>query len=179
MNAAKTAQMRAANSMCSLIIGEQAAWQGGFSQETQEGQKQFNSVASEDPATGQNSVSAESLEEDISSFLSTMKQKNEYAFFSKGQLPPGLNATRWISEDGDWSYAAYIYNPGMTMEASKLKEKMNQNSILGRGNSLLNSSSKIGGSQTKGSTSGNKEAPKSPQEVGRGPSGSVSKDDDL
>ena len=64
MQASKTAQMRAANSMCSLIIGEQAAWQGGVSSETQESQKQFNSTAAEDPATGENTVSAEPLEED-------------------------------------------------------------------------------------------------------------------
>lgn len=178
MQASKTAQMRAANSMCSLIIGEQAAWQGGVSSETQESQKQFNSTAAEDPATGENTVSAEPLEEDISSFLSTMKVKNEYAFFSKGQLPPGLNVTRWVSPDGDWSYAAYIYNPNITLDTSKIRDKIKQNSILGKGNSLLNSQSSKGGRGQAGNGNGNQKT-EGPQEVGKGPSGQVSQDDDL
>ena len=173
MQASKTAQMRAANSMCSLIIGEQAAWKGGVSTKTSEGQKQFNSAAAEDPATGENSVSAEPLENDISSFLSTMKQKNEYAFFSKGKLPPGLNATRWVSPDGDWSYAAYIYNPNITLDTTKLRDKINQTSILGKGDTLLNPDA------PGGKNSGGKKEPEGPKEVGKGPSGKISKDDDL
>jgi hypothetical protein len=177
MNAAKTAQMRAANSLCSLIIGEQAAWESGLSTKTNQESKEFSSVTSEDPANGQNSVSAEPLENVISSFLSTMKKKSEYSFFSKGQLPPGLNATRWISDDGDWSYAAYIYNPGLTLEATQLNEKINQKNILDRGNSLMNKKSKASSSINIKSNDSQKKP--NPKGVGKGPSGRVSQDDDL
>ena len=109
------AQMRAANSMCALIIGEQASWSGGFSEKTHESQEQFKNVSTEDPTSEESSINLEPLDEIRSSFVNTMKNYDEYAYFSKGKLPPGLNVTRWVSEDGDWSYAAYIYNPNIIL----------------------------------------------------------------
>jgi len=175
MNAAQVAQMRAANSMCALIIGEQASWSGGFSEKTQESQEQFKNVSTEDPTSEESSINLEPLDEIRSSFVNTMKTYDEYAYFSKGKLPPGLNVTRWVTGDGDWSYAAYIYNPNITLDATKLRDKMNQNSILQRGNSLLKQKSASSNS-SKGKENSQSLTPK---EVGKGPSGRVSRDEDL
>jgi len=183
VRASKTAQARARDSLARLIIGEQGMWSDGISNKTEESLKQFNEVVSADPDGAKSRVSREPLSETVSSFVSVMKTKEAYSFAQKGQLPPGLQAIRWETEDGDWSYAAYVYNPGLTSEAQKLQDKISKGpGILERGNELSNKSGtgKPGtgkpqsSSKFKDDSSNVKKNP-----IGKGPSGKVFKDDDL
>lgn len=180
MASAKVAQQRAAANMCALIIGEQGSWKGGFSSKTAQSDKQYTEIADDDPANEKNGISAEPLAQTISSFVSTIKQKNSYSYAQRGQLPPGLQAIRWVSSDGDWSYAAYVYNPGLTLKARGTADAINNSGILNKGNTLGHRQPSQGG--TGGAAhAGSKDAPSNIKKdaVGKGPDGKVSKDDDL
>ena len=129
---AEVAKLRAAANLCGLLLGETSLWKGGFSTASSEENREFD-VTDEATfkATG---VLAKPLDQTRSSFLSVMTTRTEYKFAQNGKLPPGLTAIQRESPGGDWTIAAYIYNPAMTQAAQQAAEAMvNGLSIADRG----------------------------------------------
>jgi hypothetical protein len=173
---AQVAQQRAAAGLVALIIGENSAWKGGFTNKNEEANKQFDEV----PAGPEsNETTIVPLDETISTFQNRLKTTNSYSFAQKGKLPPGLQAILWESEDGDWTNAAYIYNPALTAEAEKTRDAMvNGPSVLDRGNQ---GASRSGGSAgaVSPSVSGDRENFGNDKPLNQGPSGTAEADSDL
>lgn len=177
---AEVAKLRAAASLCSLIVGDTALWKGGFSSATVEENRQFEVT---DKATFKaTGILAKPLEETRSSFLGVMTTRSEYKFAQKGQLPPGLNVIQWESPGGDWTIAAYIYNPAMTKEAQKAAEATAQGlSIAERGRLLAGSGKGSGPATPTGPTgkSGDRKDFGNEKPLEKCPSGEVQKKRDL
>ncbi len=119
---ADVAKLRAAANLCGLIVGETSLWKGGFSTISSEENRQFDVT---DKATFKaTGILTKPLDQTRTSFLSVMTTRSEYKFAQNGKLPAGLNVIQWESPGGDWTIAAYIYNPAMTQEAQKAAEAM-------------------------------------------------------
>ena len=177
--AADTAKMRAAANLCGLLLGDKNLWKSGFSTTTSQQNKQFDVVTKEDPLSKATVVTRVPLEQTQSAFESTMSKKTEYKSFQAGKLPPGLDAVQWETADGDWMFAAYVYNPYLTLEAENIKNSMlNGPSILERGNSIADKQPKkpVGAAVVD-----QKDEPDSKDKppVGQGPSGPVSGNEKL
>jgi hypothetical protein len=170
---AQVAQQRAAAGLVALIIGENSAWKGGFTNKNEEANKQFNEI----PAGPEsNETAIVPLDQTVTSFQNRLKSSSSYSFAQKGKLPPGLQAIQWESEDGDWTNAAYIYNPGLTAEAEKTRDAMvNGPSILDRGKQ----GGSISGSAVSPSAGGDRESFGNDRPINQGPSGSAEADSDL
>ena len=174
---AQVAQQRAAAGLVALIIGENSAWKGGFTNKNEEANKQFNEV----PAGPEsNETTIVPLDQTVTTFQNRLKSTSSYSFAQKGKLPPGLQAIQWESEDGDWTNAAYIYNPALTAEAEKTRDAMvNGPGILDRGK-------QVGGSKSGGSAGavsptvrGDREDYGNDRPLNQGPSGAAEADSDL
>ena len=128
----EVAKLRAAANLCGLIIGETSLWKSGFSTVSSEENRQFDVT---DKATFKaTGVLTKPLEQTRTSFLNVMTTRSEYKFAQSGKLPPGLNVIHWESPGGDWTIAAYIYNPAMTQAAQQAAEAVAQGlSIADRG----------------------------------------------
>lgn len=172
--AVKIAKMRAKKALVALIIGDQASWTGNFSQNTSEGLKQFQQINEEDPLNKRGSVDFKSIGTTHSNYLNRMKNTDTYRFAQKGQLPPGLNSHSWIN--GDWAYALYMYNPNSTRQANSIKEKMQAPGILEKSNES-SSTTKQGPSLEAGRDKPTME--NNQLEIQRGPSGQISRDNEL
>ena len=180
--ATKTAQARAAASLAGLIIGEQGMWSDGITTKTEESLKQFNEVLADAPGADLAGISRQPLDETRTSFLNVMKTKEAYSFAQKGQLPPGLQPIRWVTEDGDWAYSAYVYNPTLTLDAQKVQDSINKGpSILQRGNNLSkdNGTANAGSSKPQAVGSSKDSTDIKAKPINKGPSGKVFKDEDL
>lgn len=177
-NAFNVAEMRATANLVGLIIGDQVSWTAGYSSKSVEENKQFDDVTKIDPTTKEQKVVKVPLDGTVKAFTQESQTTNAYASAQSGRLPPGVNTVRWESADGDWAFAAMIYNPAITLDAKKVGELMATGpGILDMGNSLTDQADKkskpgVGESMGAGNTDKNKQ-------VEQGPSGSVSENGDL
>jgi len=172
--ALKIAEMRAKSALLGLITGDQTSWSGDFSQSTEESLKQFNEINNEDPMNEKGAINFESLEDTRNTYLSRAKTTDAYRSAIKGQLPPGLKSSTWVN--GDWGYALYLYNPESTKKADKIRSKMQESSILKRGNKMSppgKQGSSLNHDDTSSTESNNQ------QNIQQGASGQISNDDDL
>lgn len=170
IDALEEADMRAAASMCSLIIGDQTSWQRGMNNKTIKESKDFEKVMQTDPTSKQPVCVIKPLDETRKSYVKIKSKTNSYVSAQRGKLPAGLTAQKWISEDGDWAFVAYVYNPYSTAAANKLRKEMQGPSILDLGGDVADHAEGAGNGD--GSTK-----PKKP--IGKGPTGKVSPDEDL
>ena len=114
--AKRQAQMRASVSLLALVKGDQLAWQSGMSSQMLDQQKQFN-LKGDPMLEGGNAVIPMAKTVDI--FQNRMRLSSTYKTALKGQLPPGIAPPKtWYSEDGDWVFAAYVFNPRITVPGS-------------------------------------------------------------
>jgi len=173
---AEVAKLRAAANLCSLIVGESALWKSGYATVTSEENRQFEV---NDPATIKSTgVFAKPLEETRSGFLNATSSRAEYKFAQSGKLPPGLNALQWESSGGDWTIAAYIYNPAMTKEAQKTAEAVAQGLSIAERGRLLSGSQPASPSGPSGKAGDRKDFGNG-KPLEKGPSGEVQKKRDL
>lgn len=161
--AKRTAQMRASASLVSLIMGDQMAWSSGMTSQMLDQQKQFD-LKGDPMMDGEESVVPVGNTLDV--FQSRVQVTDAFKSAQKGQLPPGISPPKsWKSKDGDWYFAAYIYNPKMTVTGRELKKEMEKGpSILERGNKIA------GGKQPEG---GVFNAPEVKRPIGQGPTGKI------
>ncbi len=157
LNMLKVAKARAASNLCGMIVGDDVMWNLGINAATSNENKMFDAVFSKENPTKEPAV--KQLDTIKTSFVNRMKTTEVFSSARHGVLPPGLEAITWESLDNDWVYAAYIYNPARSLQAKAAAQSMTQGSILGRQKPHLNS--------------------KQDHPVPQGPTGQVSKDENL
>lgn len=114
--AKRQAQLRAASSLLALVKGDQMAWQSGISSQMLDQQKQFN-LKGDPMLEGGDSVIPMAKTTDV--FQNRMRLTSSYKTALAGKLPPGIAPPKtWYSEDGDWVFAAYVFNPRITVPGS-------------------------------------------------------------
>lgn len=191
--ATRTAELRARASLVSLLNGDEATWRVKADQLTEEHVKQFEDVAGGRQAVaeseklkagsplraqpgakdgfGPSEQSIRLLERTQKYFLSDFKFTDEYKAALKGGLPPGVLPVSWVDSEKGTVYAAMVYS----RRIAALAESANTQMETGR----TQSTGEIPRlDPSKGFKPANADLlPKG--EVGPGPTGKVSKDEDL
>jgi hypothetical protein len=113
------ARMRAQAALLGTLRGEDVYWEGGFDEAQMEGVAQFET----DPSLDAEDV-VQVLTEEKSAFLSVMNMSDAYRVVQTGQLPPGVTARTFASEDGYWSFAVAVFSPTLEASARQAAERM-------------------------------------------------------
>ena len=159
--AKRQAQMRAADALCGLIVGDETKWEGSFSEGESQEIKEFEF---DDPTAGLTPENTQKLEETRQSFVNTLSQTDVFSSARSGKLPPGIAPKTWFDEDHAWAYAMYVYMPSMGALAKRSAAEMKQGGKSG------------GGDGQSGFTQSEKPIKRPGQEVKKGPSGTFGVD---
>lgn len=180
LSAQRIADMRAADSLCGLIIGDETVWQGEVVSKHADVSRQFP-VDEDDPMddeAGQSQMDA--LRDGM---MSTEVHTEVYKSARKGVLPPGLTKRTWIDDEGAWAYSMCVYMPSASTAVAKIGKSMQKAQILQKHDSPSSKSrsgaTPSGFSGTAGISSDKPAAAGSGRSVKQGPTGQVTKDDDL
>lgn len=169
-NSFRVAEMRAGANLAGLIIGDELSWTAGYSSNSVEENRQYEEVLKTDPVTKTQTIVRIPLKETLKAYEQEAKTTNTYSSAQSGKIPAGVNAIRWESDDGDWAYVAMIFNPAISLDATKVSSLMAQGpSILEKTDSLTQQSANQ--SKSSGIGAGNTDGNKPVQS---GPSGQVS-----
>lgn len=177
IDAFEEAEMRAAASLCAIIVGDDMAWERGMTSQSEKSIKDFDwQKVQQDPTSGEAVNLPKPLGETRKSYVQTASKTSAYANAQRGQLPPGLSVQKWETEDGDWAFSAIVYNPEMTMMAADARDAMiKEPGILERGNAFSGQRWQT----TGGAVVGKPVDPKKDAPIQQSPSGVVSQDEDL
>lgn len=175
LQAQKIADMRAADSLCGLIVGDETVWEGEILSKHSDVSRQF--PVGDDPLDDEAGKSQmNGLREGI---VDTLETTDVYKSARKGVLPPGLTKKTWLDDEGAWAYSMCVYMPSASDAAAKVGKSMQKAQILqkhdGESPKARGGSSSIGNTGLSGRSTGTKtSAP-----VKQGPTGQLSSDDDL
>lgn len=176
LSAQRIADMRAADSLCGLIIGDETIWEGKVTTKHSDVSRQFP-VDDDDPLDDEAGKSQMDALRD--GMMNTEVTTETYKSARKGVLPPGLTKKAWIDDEGAWAYTMCVYLPSASDAAAKVGKSMQKSQILkkhdGASSKKGRSSSSTGGSGTSGKSTGSRSA----APVKQGPTGQLSNDDDL
>jgi len=178
MDAFDEADMRAAANMCSVISGDQTTWVGGMNSKSQKDNADFEEQMETDPTGKPMGMAVRKLDVARKAYMKVKNKSSSFVSAQRGKLPAGIASKKWESEDGDWAFVAYIYNPYTTADAELVREAMQDSSILDRGDEITRAAKREMNrdGDAKPAAQGQ---PSKKEPVGQGPSGKVSSDDDL
>ncbi|MEJ6571486.1 MAG: hypothetical protein QNL39_05815 [Akkermansiaceae bacterium] len=176
MDSFEEADMRAAANMCGLIIGDQISWNRGMNQSSRKEYQDFEKFTEMDPTEKPMGIGVRKLDNARKAYVKVKSKTSSFVSAQKGKLPAGLTSQKWESEDGDWAFVAYVYNPYTTAEAEKARESMLGSSILDRGNEITRDAKR---EMDRARGAGGEVKPRKKGPVGQGPSGKIPKNDDL
>ena len=158
LQAERAADMRAADALCGVIVGDQTAWRGKLDERTSSMLADFEVAQKGDPISFTSDGAAfTALQERKTSFINTMKQSDQYESVRRGILPPGVIRRAWTDEKSGFSYAVAVFLPSATAEARRDSAEMDAVDLLAPAPTP-------GTPRKKGPTEG---------DVERGPSGKV------
>ena len=167
LNAAKIAGMRASDALVGMIIGDDTRWKSKLDETTQQAVSEFEQseiAEGEEP-------SRQRFEQARQSFTNTQVSSEEFQSLRRGVLPPGVTRKTFSSADNAEMYAVAVYIPSLSAQAGQAAAEMQDAQLLsppgGTG----------GQSATKSSSSEGVRRPST--DVAPGPTGQVSRDQDL
>ena len=131
LQAERAADMRAADALCGMILGDETLWRGRLDERTSAEVADFEAARKEDPISFTVDGQAfKELENRRSSFVNTLRQSDQYESLRKGVLPPGVVRRTWTEEDGSFAYGVAVYLPSATREARKDSAEMDKADLL-------------------------------------------------
>lgn len=164
LQAERAADMRAADALCGVIIGDSTGWRGKLDERTSSMLADFEVAQRDDPISFTLDGRAfTELEERKTTFINTLKESQQYESVRQGILPPGVIRRVWTDDKSGFSYAVAVYLPSATAEARKDSAEMDEAD-------LLLPAPKPAEQRKKGPTEG---------DVERGPSGEVHDEESL
>ena len=164
LQAERAADMRAADALCGVIIGDSTSWRGKLDERTSSMLADFEVAQRDDPISFTRDGRAYTeLEERKATFINTLKESQQYESVRQGILPPGVIRRVWTDDKSGFSYAVAVFLPSATSEAKKDSAEMDMAD-------LLSPAPKPAEQRKKGPTEG---------DVERGPSGVVHDEESL
>jgi hypothetical protein len=119
LNAEKIAQMRAADALVGMVIGDDTGWKGKLDESTQQTIQDFESSdSSDDP-------SLKRFEKTRQNFVNVQKSSEQFQSMRSGALPPGVKKQSFTSKDDAEVYAIAVYIPSVSQQASQAAKEMN------------------------------------------------------
>ena len=164
MDAVQNADMRAKDALCGIIVGNKLAAERS-NLDTQM-KSLFEIEGIEDTPEGK--LVAQNARNALQNSQASRNVINAARIW---QSPPGIQRKAWETEDG-WAFAYAIYYPDATQAAANAAEEMRNATIL--------QPIRRPGDNVPGTAPGAQAPTRVPaQQPGRGPSGQVTKDEDL
>ncbi len=172
LNAEKIAQMRAADALVGLLIGDETSWKGKLEESTQKLIAEFerDDTAGADPT-------AQRFDQQRESFLNVQRSTEEYQSIRRGILPPGVVRKSFASADNGEVYAVAVYLPSVSDAAAQTAKEMSEARLIKTPTTGANGSTPAFGSGSTAPTTG--DVPRPSAEVGPGPTGQISDDRNL
>lgn len=165
LTAQKIAQMRAADALVGMIIGDDTGWKGKLDESTRQTIQDFES------SDRGNDPSLKRFEKTRQNFLNVQKSTEQFQSVRSGILPPGVKKQSFTSKDEAEVYAVAVYIPSVSQQASQAAKEMSQTQLLDQPN-------EAGGTILAPATQDNS-VPHPARNVAPGPSGQISRDNDL
>ena len=164
LTAQKLAVMRARNSLCGIIIGDEISAKSQLDASTREFSREFDNLSRNDPVSQLSDTDklTNKFNEQKNSFVSRTFSKDEITSFRKGNVPPGVMVKSYVDESGSIAQAIAVYIPSSSRDAAKFGNKMQNETHFDTGGSGYPVSSGQSSIQIK-----------------PGPSGRVTKDENL
>lgn len=136
LNAQKIANMRAADALVGLLIGDDTSWKSKLDEQTQQLIANF-----EDTETEDGDVTRERFEETRTSFINSQRSSEEFQSLRQGILPPGVMRKNFSSSDEAEMYAIAVYIPSVTQQAADTAKSMSESQLIQPSRSGNNSGS--------------------------------------
>lgn len=130
--AQKIASMRAQDSLCGVIIGDDNLWAGGVRESVREEYQEFEQLRADDPLMKKTGLDVRRLDHAKETFVAKQQATEFYRSAREGKLPPGVNTKTWFDPSGRWAYAVSVYIPALTADATKTAEEMRNANIVGQ-----------------------------------------------
>ncbi len=164
LTAQKLAVMRARNSLCGIILGDEISAKSQVDSSTREFSQEFEALAKNDPVSHLSDTDrlTKKFNEQKNSFVDQTFSKDEITSFRKGNLPPGVMVKAYVDESGSLAQAIAVYIPSSSRDAANFGKKMQNESNFNTDSSSYPVSSGQSSIQIK-----------------QGPSGRVTKDENL
>ena len=131
LQAERAADMRAADALCGVIVGDDSSWKGKLDERTSSMLSDFEVAQKGDPISFvvDNQAFTE-LKNRKTSFVNVLKESQQYDSIRQGILPPGVIRRAWTDEKTGFSYAVAVYLPSATAEAKKDSQEMDDVDLL-------------------------------------------------
>lgn len=131
LQAERAADMRAADALCGVIVGDDTAWRGKLDERTSSMLADFEVAQRGDPISfSLDGAAFTELQERKTSFINTLKESQKYESVRRGILPPGVIRRAWTDEKSGFSYAVAVFLPSATAEARKDSAEMDAVDLL-------------------------------------------------
>jgi hypothetical protein len=130
LDSQKISAMRAKDSLCGLIIGDQACWTGSVVESMRDEVKEFEKLRADDPLAKDNPAGVKKLDQARQTFVAKMESTDMYVSARRGILPPGVATKTWFDPDHAWAFAMSVYVPSLTNAAASTAQEMMDAKIL-------------------------------------------------
>ncbi|MDR1979814.1 MAG: hypothetical protein LBQ42_13845 [Synergistaceae bacterium] len=132
LNAEQIAKMRAKDSLCGVIVGEEIAAAEKLDAEVGSMTKDFEELSKDDPAVRNDPEHPGyvKLRNRKTEFKAADVYKSVITGAREGVLPPGVQQQSWLDEDKAFAYAVAVYLPSVTEQAAAGAETMKSGTIL-------------------------------------------------
>jgi hypothetical protein len=131
LQAERVADMRAADALCGVIVGDQTSWRGKLDERTTSMLADFEVAQKGDPISfTEDGTAYTELQKRKTSFINSLKESQQYESIRQGILPPGVIRRAWTDEQSGFSYAVAVYLPSATAEARKDSAEMDEVDLL-------------------------------------------------
>ncbi|MDR2528016.1 MAG: hypothetical protein LBD04_03220 [Synergistaceae bacterium] len=132
LNAERVAKIRAKDSLCGVIVGEEVAASEKVDSEIGGMSKDFRELTQDDPAVKANPdhPGYERLQTRKTAFKAAEVNQTTITGARQGVLPPGVRQQSWMDEDKAFAYAVAIYMPSASEQAAKGAASMESGTIL-------------------------------------------------
>ena len=132
LNAERIAKIRAQDSLCGVIVGEEVAAAEKVESEIGSMTRDFEELSQDDPAVKENPdhPGYVKLQTRKTMFKAAEAYQTTITGARKGVLPPGIRQQSWMDEDKAFAYAVAIYMPSASDLAAKGAESMERGTIL-------------------------------------------------
>jgi hypothetical protein len=132
LNAERIAKMRASDSLCGMILGDNIESSDKLDAQTVSMVKDFATIEKEDPVAKEqkDSPGYTALTERKKEFLSKEMNSSSISSIRQGILPPGVKTQTWLDENKAFAYGLAVYMPSATQRASDGARQMQQGQIV-------------------------------------------------
>lgn len=126
----KIANMRAADALCGMLLGDQIRSKNNLLSQTEDKAEDFEKIEKESVLNDGNQNDWQKLSENRASFVSKTLTSSEITGIRIGRLPAGISSKSWRSQDNAWVHSVCVYMPSLSKQADQTRKLMENSDLL-------------------------------------------------